>query len=75
MVVPRVLARCLRLLSFRSPLSGQRPSEPIGFRPGLDDVRLVGEPVDHGFAQPRVGKHRRPFGKWQVRGDDYSRTQ
>ncbi len=34
----------------------RRPAEAIRLRAGLDDVRLMCEPVDHGLAQPCVGE-------------------
>jgi len=34
-------------------------------------VRLVGEPVEHGLAEPGVGKDLRPLGEGQVGGDDH----
>src|SRR5437016_11017703 len=36
--------------SFASFLPLQRPPEPVGFLPRVDDVRLVGQPVQHSFA-------------------------
>ncbi len=51
----------------------QRSAEPERFVSRFDDVRLVGQPVQHCLAKPRVGKHRGPFGKRQIRCYDYRR--
>jgi hypothetical protein len=37
---------------------------------GVDDVRAVGDPVDDGFREPRVGEHLGPFAERQVGGED-----
>ena len=34
----------------------QGPTETIGFRSGLDNVGLIGQPVEHRFAEARVGE-------------------
>jgi hypothetical protein len=41
----------------------QSSAETIGFRSGLDDVGLIGQPVEHRFAEARVGEHRGPLGE------------
>ena len=50
----------------------QGSSEAVRLRTGLDDVCLVGEPVEHGLAEPCVGEDLRPLGVGQVSGDDDS---
>ena len=35
---------------------------------------LIGQPVQHRFAEPRVGEHRGPLREGQIRGDDYGRS-
>ena len=50
-----------------------RAAEPVGVCAGGDDVRTVRQPVDQRLAQPRVRDHLRPFGEWQVGGDDHRR--
>src|ERR1700745_823957 len=52
----------------------QGSTETIGFRPGLDDWGVIGQPVEHRFAEARVGEHRRPLGEGQIRGDDHGRS-
>ena len=37
---------------------------------GVDDVRSVGEPVDDGLREPRVGEHLGPFPERQVGRED-----
>lgn len=56
------------------PFFLQRSSKPIRFVPGLDDVRLIGQPVEHRFAQARIRKHRRPLRERQVRRHDHRRS-
>jgi hypothetical protein len=46
----------------------QCSAKAIGLRAGLEDVGLVGEPVQGGLAQPGVGKNPWPLGKRQVAG-------
>src|SRR5689334_16458746 len=58
-------------LTRRPTLDGA--AEAVGLAPGLDDVRLIGEPVDKCFAEPRVWDHRRPFRERQVGGHDHRR--
>jgi hypothetical protein len=48
----------------------QGPLEPVRFGAGLDDVSPVGNAIQQGLAQPRVGKDLGPFGKRQIRGKD-----
>ena len=36
-------------------------------------MRPIGNAIQQGFAQPRIRKHLRPFGKWQVGGHDQCR--
>lgn len=44
--------------------------KPQGRGAGLDDVGTVGEPVDHGAAQPNIGKDRGPFAEGQMGAQD-----
>ena len=45
-------------------------AESPGLGAGVDDVRLVGDPVDDGLGEPGVGEHFGPFSERQVgRGD------
>src|ERR1035441_18563 len=55
------------------PPAIQSPPEPVRIAAGFDDMRLVRQPVQHGFAQPRVREDRRPLGEGQVRGYDHGR--
>ena len=56
-------APCLRL-------AFEAVAEAPGLVAGVDDVRSVGEPVDDGFGEPRVGEHLGPFAEREVGGDD-----
>ena len=49
---------------------GEAVFEAPGFGAGVDDVGAVGEPVDDGFGEPRVGEDFRPLAEGEVRGDD-----
>jgi tetratricopeptide (TPR) repeat protein/TolB-like protein len=37
-------------------------------------VSLIGQSVEHRFAESSVGKHRGPLGEGQIRGDDHGRS-
>src|SRR4029077_18491217 len=50
-------------------MAGSGGAQPVGAGTGLDDVRVEGEPVDDGGAQPRVGEGGRPFAEGGVGGD------
>ena len=41
----------------------QGSAKAIRLRTGFDDVSLIGQPVEHGFAEPGIGKYLWPFGK------------
>jgi hypothetical protein len=45
-------------------------AEPPALVAGVDDVRSVGEPVDHGLREPRVGEHFGPLAERQVGRED-----
>ena len=45
-------------------------AKPPALRSGLDDVGPVGDPIDDGLGQARVGKHLSPLAKGQVAGHD-----
>jgi len=49
---------------------GEAVLEAPGFGAGLDDVGLVGEPVDDGPGEPGVGEDAGPFAEGEVGGDD-----
>jgi len=49
---------------------GESVFEAPGFGAGVDDVGSVGEAVDDGFGEPRVGEDFRPFAEGEVGGDD-----
>ena len=55
-----------------SPASGAVESvfEAPGFAAGVDDVGSVGEAVDDGFGESRVGEDFRPFAEGEVGRDD-----
>jgi hypothetical protein len=40
----------------------QCSAKAIRLRAGLDDVSLIGQPVEHSLAEPCIGKDLRPFG-------------
>ena len=52
-------------------LSGASLAEPPGLGAGVDDVCSVGEAVDDGFREARVGEHLVGFAEREVRGDDH----
>ena len=45
-------------------------AEAPGLGAGVDDVRLVGDPVNDGFREPGVGEHLGPVAEWEVGGHD-----
>ena len=45
-------------------------AEAPGLGAGVDDVRSVGEPVDDGLREPRVGEYLGPFAEREVGGED-----
>ena len=45
-------------------------AEAPGLVAGVDDVRAVGEAVDDGLGEPRVGEDLGPFSEREVRRDD-----
>jgi hypothetical protein len=45
-------------------------AEAPGLGAGVDDVGAVGEAVDDGLREPRVGEDLGPFAERQVGGDD-----
>ena len=45
-------------------------AEAPGLGAGVDDVRAVGESVNHGLGEPGVGEDLGPLAEWQVGGDD-----
>src|SRR6266567_8788117 len=49
--------------------AGLGGAQPVGVGAGGDDVRLEGEPVDDGCAQPRVGEGGCPLAEGGVGGD------
>ena len=51
------------------PCSAAVPEPPAGVA-GLDDVAVVGQPVEHGGGHLGVAEHLRPVGKCQVGGDE-----
>jgi hypothetical protein len=53
-----------------SALSLEGLLEPPAVGPGLDDVCVERQPVDHGLAQPRLGEHLGPLAEREVGGDD-----
>src|SRR5260221_11032501 len=50
-------------------VAGPGGAQPVGVGAGLDDVRVVGEPVHGGRAQPGGGEGGAPFGEGGVGGD------
>ena len=48
----------------------ERAAKPIGLVAGVDDVRAIGDAIQHGLAQARVRDHLGPFRKWQIRRQD-----
>src|SRR6266568_4190605 len=50
-------------------VAGLGGAQPVGVGAGLDDVRVEGEPVDDGGAEPGVGEGGGPFGEGRVGGD------
>ena len=51
-------------------LTLERLLEAPAVGPGLDDVGIEGEPVDHRLAQALLGKHLGPFTEREVGRDD-----
>src|SRR3954471_20097488 len=51
-------------------LGGEAVAEAPGVGAGVDDVCAVGEAVDDGLGQPRVGEDLGPLAERQVRRDD-----
>jgi hypothetical protein len=49
---------------FFSPF--HRAPEAERLRPGFDDVGAIRDAVQERFAQPRIGKHSRPFREWKI---------
>src|SRR5712691_5429035 len=49
--------------------AGLGGAQPVGVGSGLDDVRVEGEPVHDGGAEPRVGEGGGPFAEGGVGGD------
>src|SRR6266568_2876000 len=49
-------------------VAGLGGAQPVGVGAGLDDVRVEGEPVDDGGAEPGVGEGGGPFGEGRVGG-------
>jgi hypothetical protein len=41
----------------------QGSTKAIRLRTCFDNVSLIGEPVEHGLAEPSIGKDLRPFGE------------
>jgi len=41
----------------------QRSAQAVRLRAGLDDMSLIGQPIEHGLAEPGIGKDLWPFGK------------
>src|SRR5919108_3260158 len=52
-----------------SALAGSGGAQPVGVGAGVDDVRVEGEPVDDGGAEPGVGEGGGPFAEGGVGGD------
>src|SRR5437588_8772744 len=50
-------------------VAGLGGAEPVGVGAGGDDVRVEGEPVDDGGAEPGVGEGAGPFAEGGVGGD------
>jgi hypothetical protein len=46
--------------------------EPPALVAGLDDVAVVGQPVEQGGRHLRITEHRRPLAERQVGGDDHA---
>src|ERR1700676_4022889 len=65
---PGTIRACSSLATF---LLFQRSTETIRLRARLDDVGLVGQPVQHRLTQSCVRKHRGPLGERQIRCDDH----
>jgi hypothetical protein len=40
----------------KARLVSELKRHPIRLRAGLDDVSLIGQPVEHGLAEPGIGK-------------------
>jgi hypothetical protein len=53
----------------RSPLCFLAGSEPITFAVHLQDVDVMGEPVEQRAGEPFRTRYRRPFIEWQIAGD------
>ncbi len=58
MWLPRVLLHAL-LSPLRFAVDGAL--EAVAFRPRLNDVRTVGDPIQQCFTEPRVREDLRPF--------------
>ena len=56
----RATAACRVLAVLFLPLL-QSPAKTVRVSSGLNDMRLVGNPVQQGFAQPSIGYHLCPF--------------
>ena len=50
-------------------VAGLGGAQPVGVGAGLDDVGVVGEPVDDGGAEAGVGEGGGPFAEGGVGGD------
>ena len=50
--------------------SGPALPEPVAFAVHLQDMDVVGDPVEQCAGEALAGEHRRPFLEGQVRGDD-----
>jgi hypothetical protein len=66
--------RALALPLSRSALCLLAGSEPIAFAVHLQDVDVMGEPVEQCAGEPFRAKYRRPFIEWQIAGDDRGST-
>ena len=51
----------------------QGSAKAVRLRTCFDNVGLIGEPVEHGLAEPGIGKDLWPFGEGQVGGHDNGR--
>ena len=52
----------------------QGSAEAVRLRTCFDNVCLIGEPVEHGLAEPGIGKDLRPLGERQAGGHDQRGT-
>src|SRR5271166_1620011 len=51
----------------------QSSAKAIRLRTGFDNVSLVGESIEHGLAEPSIGKHLWPLRERQIGGHDNGR--